>query len=420
MDQTSEIRRSRRLRGLPFEYGICNPSEKFNNSNEMVTDMTDVNTQTVIAASCRQHIRNPSVFRGEPGQDPNKWLREYARVANYNNWDELFCLANVYFFLDGTARQWYENNEEVLSSWNLFKVELQKTFGDNQQSKRKAEEELKRRAQIQGESTQSYIQSVLGLCQEVNASMNEDEKVSHLMKGVAEDIYQTLLTKELRNSQDFIKWCRYIEDTKQKRIGGQKFDHLPNVVPIAAINEKSDLVGLIRQIVQEEVQRFAAPRTEDFDPRRQSIETLIREEVEDALTPITETRHQWTGVQSRRSPPNTMIRRRPRLAPEVQDRKTDLWRTEDNRPVCFHCGRPGHVVRYCRERRAIFDAHRTYRGNTAEQRLETNDVANGYSRTAATSASPSPSRGRSSTPRYRSPSPYRRSAASPNRRHEEN
>ncbi|GFY72080.1 CCHC-type domain-containing protein [Trichonephila inaurata madagascariensis] len=39
-------------------------------------------------------------------------------------------------------------------------------------------------------------------------------------------------------------------------------------------------------------------------------------------------------------------------------RKTDLWRTADSRPVCFHCGRPGHVVRYCRERRAIFNDYR--------------------------------------------------------------
>ncbi|GFU79482.1 hypothetical protein TNCV_872511 [Trichonephila clavipes] len=32
-----------------------------------------------------------------------------------------------------------------------------------------------------------------------------------------------------------------------------------------------------------------------------------------------------------------------------------MWRTADNRPVCFHCGRPGHVMRYCRERKAVFD-----------------------------------------------------------------
>ncbi|GFU58420.1 hypothetical protein TNCV_58311 [Trichonephila clavipes] len=40
-----------------------------------------------------------------------------------------------------------------------------------------------------------------------------------------------------------------------------------------------------------------------------------------------------------------------------------MWRTADNRPVCFHCGRPGHVMRYCRERKAVFDNSRNRRRN---------------------------------------------------------
>ncbi|GFV18387.1 transposon Ty3-I Gag-Pol polyprotein [Trichonephila clavipes] len=36
-----------------------------------------------------------------------------------------------------------------------------------------------------------------------------------------------------------------------------------------------------------------------------------------------------------------------------EPRKTDVWRTADNRPVCFHCGRPEHVMRYCRERLSL-------------------------------------------------------------------
>ncbi|GFV18388.1 hypothetical protein TNCV_4447571 [Trichonephila clavipes] len=38
---------------------------------------------------------------------------KYDRVANFNKWDDMMCLANVYFFLDGTARQWYVNNEDA-------------------------------------------------------------------------------------------------------------------------------------------------------------------------------------------------------------------------------------------------------------------------------------------------------------------
>ncbi|GFW92706.1 retrotrans_gag domain-containing protein [Trichonephila clavipes] len=172
-----------------------------------------------------QQWRSPSTFRGAPGEDPLKWLKEYDRVANFNKWDDMMCLANVYFFLDGTARQWYVNNEDALDSWEAFKNGLSGLFGDRQKYTRRAEEQLTCRAQRSGESTQSYIQSVLGLCQEGKSSdERRRKKMSHLMKGVAEDIYQALLTREINDTASFIKWCNYIEDMKQKRVGRPRFE----------------------------------------------------------------------------------------------------------------------------------------------------------------------------------------------------
>ncbi|GFV06285.1 retrotrans_gag domain-containing protein [Trichonephila clavipes] len=118
---------------------------------------------------------------------------------------------------------------------------------------------------LKSESTQSYIQSVLGLCQEVNPPMKEDEKVSHLMKGVAEDIYQALLTREINDTASFIKWCNYIEDMKQKRVGRPRFERLPNVVPVASLTDETDLVSLIRTIVREEVHRLVNQTQESLD-----------------------------------------------------------------------------------------------------------------------------------------------------------
>lgn len=367
-----------------------------------------------------QPIRSPSIFNGTPEEDPMKWLKEYDRVAKFNQWDEMMCLANVYFFLDGTAKQWYTNNEDSLQSWEAFKTGLESLFGDRRKHTRKAEEQLKYRAQRPGESTQSYIQGVLGLCQEVNASMTDDEKVSHLMKGIAEDIYQALLAREISTTADFIKWCNYIEDMKQKRVGRRKFERLPNVVPVAAVQDESDLVTIIRRVVQEEVHRLINQAHEPIpysDPyfHPQSLEEMIQGEVEKSLAPVSA-----HPVETQRRPSYTTVTRRSRVPTDaqrlpVQPKKTDLWRTTDNRPVCFHCGRPGHVVRYCRERKAVFDNYRNRRQNYEEDFDENTRRSNITRR-----STPSPNRGRSPTRRFRSPSPYRRPSRSPSRGDEGN
>ncbi|GFT39466.1 CCHC-type domain-containing protein [Trichonephila clavipes] len=183
---------------------------------------TEQEAKPAVVTPSLQQWRSPSTFRGAPGEDPLKWLKEYDRVANFNKWDDMMCLANVYFFLDGTARQWYVNNEDALDSWEAFKNGLSGLFGDRQKYTRRVEEQLKCRAQRSGESTQSYIQSVLGLCQEVSTKPTETRPRP-----------------------------TYAAVTRKYRAPVQKF------------------------------------------------------------------------------PP--------------EPRKTDVWRTADNGPVCFHCGRPGHV-----------------------------------------------------------------------------
>ncbi|GFV86132.1 CCHC-type domain-containing protein [Trichonephila clavipes] len=173
--------------------------------------------------------------------------------------------------------------------------------------------------------------------------MKEDEKVSHLMKGVAEDIYQALLTREINDTASFIKWCNYIEDMKQKRVGRPRFERLPNVVPVASLTDETDLVSLIRTIiVQDEVERVLAP----------------------VSTKPTETRPR---------PTYAAVNRKYRVPVQKfppEPRKTDVWRTADNRPVCFHCGRPGHVMRYCREKRLSLTTLETADGTSTTLALK--------------------------------------------------
>ncbi|GFU01647.1 retrovirus-related Pol polyprotein from transposon 412 [Trichonephila clavipes] len=189
---------------------------------------TEQEAKPAVVTPSLQQWRSPSTFRGAPGEDPLKWLKEYDRVANFNKWDDMMCLANVYFFLDGTARQWYVNNEDALDSWEAFKNGLSGLFGDRQRYTRRAEEQLKCRAQRSGESTQSYIQSVLGLCQEVNPLMREDEKVSHLM---------------YRNVVRYVMHCRECQRRKSvpQRPPGRLVPIPPAIAPFHRIG--IDLLG---------------------------------------------------------------------------------------------------------------------------------------------------------------------------------
>ncbi|GFU90150.1 CCHC-type domain-containing protein [Trichonephila clavipes] len=255
---------------------------------------TEQEAKPAVVTPSLQQWRSPSTFRGAPGEDPLKWLKE----------------------------QWYVNNEDALDSWEAFKNGLSGLFGDRQKYTRRAEEQLKCRAQRSGESTQSYIQIVLGLCQEVNPLMKEDEKVSHLMKGVAEDIYQALLTREINDTASFIKWCNYIEDMKQKRVGRPIFERLPNVVPVASLTDETDLVSLIRTIVREEVHRLVNQTQESLDSDPQSLEEIVQDEVERVLAPVS-----TKPTETRPRPTYAAVTRKYRAPVQIfppEPRKTDV------------------------------------------------------------------------------------------------
>ncbi|UYV70499.1 K02A2.6-like [Cordylochernes scorpioides] len=332
---------------------------KHHNPTSLLVDHALINghipdfKQTSIVNNC-QRQRDPSTFSGDGNINPGQWLKEYERVSKYNRWNETMKLANVVFYLNGTAGRWFDNNEESLNSWRNFEDSFRGVFGLQEDSARRAEEVLKSRAQKAEESNESYIQEILSLCHQVNPRMEEGEIVAHIIKGISEDTYQVLVAKDIQTVDEILKFCRHLTTVKQRRIGRTKFARLSNVMPISCVDDSDDLAGLIRRIVREEIQKvFSAP--EVINPLREvnALEQTVREEVSRALQP---TRPQVNVVQQQPRTPFYNIDR------PTQPRKTEHWRTYDDKPICFHCGRPGHVVRYCRERRQVFAEARSRNG----------------------------------------------------------
>ncbi|GFV31938.1 retrotrans_gag domain-containing protein [Trichonephila clavipes] len=164
---------------------------------------TEQEAKPAVVTPSLQQWRSPSTFRGRLGKTLSNGLK-------------MVC-----------------QQRRRLRFWEAFKNGLSGLFGDRQKYTRRAEEQLKCRAQRSGEYTVLHTKCIRTLPRG-KSSDEEDEKVSHLMKGVAEDIYQALLTREINDTASFIKWCNYIEDMKQKRVGRPRFERLPNVVPVAS------------------------------------------------------------------------------------------------------------------------------------------------------------------------------------------
>ncbi|UYV66261.1 hypothetical protein LAZ67_4001049 [Cordylochernes scorpioides] len=324
-----KLRRSRRLQSLPPPLV------------EMVKGEEKPHVQPA-AFTYLQQPRNPPNFSGKGSELAHLWLKDYSRVAAYIGWDESMCLANVFFFLEGAARCWFDNVEESITTWNTFKEVFTRTFGDKGDYTRRIESSLKVRAQKPDESVELYIQDELNLCRQLNPNMSEEDRVGHLMKGVAENIYRALLAIEVTTTGEFTQHCRRIEKLNKNRISSVRFERIPTVSAINE-NEYHPLKEMIREIIREELR--SAPNELDNLPPPQGLEDRVWQRVEQNLAPIDKAPvfHSGRAVKN--------FRRGQQNAEEAVRRKTDEFRTRENIPICFYCNRPGHVAKHCWDRR---------------------------------------------------------------------
>ncbi|XP_077507289.1 uncharacterized protein LOC144116399 [Amblyomma americanum] len=378
--------------------------------------------------------RSVTPLRGDGLHDVEDWVQHYERVARHNGWTPDQYLQNLYFSLDATVKYWFENHEASLTSWEIRKSELVRTFA-NQHRQQHAEDLLHTRVQAPTESVRSFIEDVLRLsaCADPWAT---EEKVRALMRGIRNDIFGGLVCNPPTRVAEFVAEATNIEHALATRASHfQRLSALPVVSSLASSGLSdgglADVHEIIRDVVREELKRlFPAPD----QPASVSIATAVQEKLRHALAsedvPIVAAADQLSlsyAAAARRPPPvhrqyqaaaDSGSRRHEFVPPSdarldlepLGRRKTDIWRTADRRPLCFHCGEPDHLYRYCLYRElSLRGFNRTDpRPRHGEHPRDIQD----YLRRSQSPVSASSRTSRSPPPR-RSPPPSRRSVFCP-------
>lgn len=115
----------------------------------------------------------------------------------------------------------------------------------------------------------------------------------------------------------------------------------------------------LARMVREEIHQVFSPPDPPTQHFPTSYAAAIRQQAPTLPTPPPPPRrqsplpvHPWPAqepaVPPRRQSPlpvHPWPTQEPAVRPPV--RKTDLWRTADGRPLCYHCGEPGHIQRRC-------------------------------------------------------------------------
>lgn len=377
------------------------------------------------------HPRDPGKFCGTDDVDVEDWLQMYERVSNHNRWDATVMLANVYYYLKGTAKTWFDTNEATITSWDSFKEKLRAIFGKSVDRKLAAKKELSTRAQSATESYIMYIQDVLALCHKVDSQMPETEKVGHLLKGIADDAFNLLVFKNTSSVDEIISECRRFEQAKSRRIA-QQFTRLPNTAATSSCEDLFPPAGPRRpsetespsqnltKIIRREIEAIApAPTSPCYVdqpvPTVSMVQNVVREELMHmGLHPLCSIAH------SRPSAPHACFDHTARNSyrpPRYRSRNPAEWRTSDDKPICFNCRLAGHISRHCRNRRfpqyqndssrPPYDDHRRYNSSSQSPAFDTS--AQPYEPARSPSPPPPtagrPPRRQSRSPRRPSPSP---------------
>jgi hypothetical protein len=296
------------------------------------SDEVEEDVKQQIAFNVNRRIREPQKFGAQFEQDANEWLKDFERVSRYNRWDDEAKLASVVFALEESAKTWFENVEDEIRTWDLFMEAFAKKYDTSEVRRRNAEKDLHHRVQRPQESVMAYVEDVIKLCGKVKEAMPDIDVIHHLNKGIAWPILMSVFAAKIKKPSEYRKFVGDIDKTLNVRMDkgafltnyclGEGLNYQPglgdnNGSPMKSINSQQTASGSsIVAATSKPSIKSAGASTQGSDD---DVVCVVNDDDDDIKEVCA-----------------------------IRQRRTEEFRTSDRTPVCFRCGRAGHVIKYCR------------------------------------------------------------------------
>ncbi|UYV79737.1 hypothetical protein LAZ67_18000530 [Cordylochernes scorpioides] len=288
-------------------------------------------------ASSDPVVLNPNIDipKYDGTEDPRPWIESLEEIGFLYHWADYIISRYAAMNMTGSAKTWLNLHKASFTSWENIKIRLIQDFSLDANK-----EELRmklNRMQHWNEPAIRFAEDILVLCNKVDPAMEEETKIEHVIGGLKKEYSFALYLNPPKTTNDLLVVCKKMDSFEKKyRERVEKSRNLYNGPRYSRPQQQSRYVPPTAARNYQTTSRPQAPVSNNYKNDSHPTPRQYRNNFPQPSTP--------------RRPYNPNFVPKPNLQRNTYNKSQEVSknRTEDGRPICFKCNKPGHVARYCR------------------------------------------------------------------------
>ncbi|UYV73872.1 hypothetical protein LAZ67_11001220, partial [Cordylochernes scorpioides] len=295
-------------------------------------------------ASSDPVVLNPNIDipKYDGTEDPRPWIESLEEIGFLYHWADYIISRYAAMNMIGSAKTWLNLHKVSFTSWENFKSRLIEDFASDANK-----EEMRmrlNRIQQWNEPAIRFAEDILVLCNKVDPQMEEDTKINWVIGGLKKEYSFALHLNPPKNTNELLEICKKLdlfEKNYQERAEKSKALYYGPRSPRPHHQEQWKNATSFRRPYQN-TSKPQAPAPRYYQNTSKPQAPTPRYYQKKPLPQVSAPRRSYTpNPEPKPVYPSKTYNKNP---------NSNRNRTEDGRPICFKCNKPGHVARYCRVR----------------------------------------------------------------------